>query len=299
MDPETNRETVVVEERRSPMGWIIAGVVVIVAVCVFAYADTHRQQQTISQLTTHESDMNSTISQLQNQLSDVTNKLNDVQAQQSAQATNQTAAAHAKTDPRWNKFQNQLKTQQQQLASEQDALNNEQTALTNAENSIDQTRSDLQGTIDANHTELSGSIAKTHDELVALEQRGERNYDEFDLKRGKNNRFYRVGPISLELRKADPKHKQYNLAMMVDDNQIQKKNVNLYEPIWIGDSQDSQPVQVVVNKIDKDHIHGYVSSAKYNSQAQVAPTSAPADQSMPQTPAASPGSAPESNPQSN
>jgi chromosome segregation ATPase len=303
MDPVQNHEPVVVEQRRSPLGWIIAGVIVIAAVCVFAYGDTHRQQQTISQLTAHESDMNSTISQLQNQLSDVTNKLNDVQAQESAQATNEAAAkaaaAHAKPDPRWNKVQNQLSTEQQQLASEQDALNNQQTALTNAQNSIDQTRSDLQGTIDANHSELSGSIARTHDELVALEQRGERNYDEFDLKRGKDNHFYRVGPISLALRKADTKHKQYNVAMVVDDNQIQKKNVDLYEPIWLRTSDDPQPIEIVVNKIDKDHIHGYVSSSKYNTQAQVTPTSAPANQPMPQTPAASPASAPTSNPQSN
>lgn len=304
MDVERDHETVVVEnEPRSHAGlWAAAAVIVVAAVCIFAYGDTHRQQQKISQLTAHESDMNSTIGQLQSQLSNVTNKMADMQAAQSAAAANaasQTAnAAHAKTDPRWNKFQGQLKTEQQQLASQQDALTSEQNAIASEESSLDQTRNDLQGSINANHDELSGSIAKTHDELVALEQRGERNYDEFDLKKGKNNRYYRVGPISLELRKSDPKHKHYDLAMMVDDNQMQKKNVNLYEPIWIGDSQDSQPVQVVVNKIDKDHIHGYVSSSKY-SQAQVTPTSAPANGPAPQTPEASPAPAPSSNPQSN
>ena len=51
--------------------------------------------------------------------------------------------------------------------------------------------------------------------------------------------------------------------MIVDDNELQKKNVNLYEPIWIHNESDSQPVQIVVNKIDKDHIHGYISAPKY------------------------------------
>ena len=38
----------------------------------------------------------------------------------------------------------------------------------------------------------------------------------------------------MALRKADLKHKSFNVAMMVDDNQLQKKNVNLYEPVWVN-----------------------------------------------------------------
>jgi len=295
MDSSEKKEVIVEREPNGHAGfWAAAAIVVVAIVCVFAYSETHRQQQTISQLTAHESDMNSTIDQLQTQLSDVNSKMNDMQA---AQATAAAEAAKANThtpskpDPRWGKVQNQLNAQQQQLASEQSALSDQQNAL-------NETRSDLEGTISANHDELSGSIAKTHDELVALEQRGERNYDEFDLTRGKNNRFYRAGPISLQLRKADPKHKHYDVALMVDDNQIQKKNVDLYEPIWLRDSNDGQPLEIVVNKIDKDHIHGYVSSQKY-AQGQVTPTSGPANTPAPQTPADSAAPAPQSNPQSN
>jgi hypothetical protein len=286
------------EVRRSHTAvWAAAIIVVLAVVCVFAFGDTHHQQQKVAQLTAHESDMNSTISQLRGQLSDMSAKLNDVQTEQSTAAANAAAqekaakAHHVAPDPRWNKFQGQLDSQAQQLSSEQ-------TAITSAQSSIDQTRSDLEGTINTNHDELSGSIAKTHDELVALEQRGERNYDEFDLKKGKNNRFYRVGPISIALRKADPKHKQYTIAMVVDDNQIQKKNVDLYEPISLRDSENPQPLEIVVNKIDKDHIHGYVSSPKY-SQAQMTPTSAPANEPATQTPATDSAPAPTSNPQSN
>ncbi|HEY6466804.1 MAG TPA: hypothetical protein VIY69_12475 [Candidatus Acidoferrales bacterium] len=287
------------EVGRSHTGiWAAAIIVALVIVCIFAFGDTHRQQQKITQLTAHESDMNSTISQLQGQLGDMSAKLNNVQAEQSAAAANAAAQEkaaktprHVAPDPRWNKVQGQLDSQAQQLTSEQSAIDN-------AQNSINQTRSDLEVTINSNHDELSGSIARTHDELVALEQRGERNYDEFDLKKGKNNRFYRVGPISIALRKADPKHKQYNIAMVIDDNQIQKKNVALYEPISLRDSDNAQPLEIVVNKIDKDHIHGYVSSPKY-SQAQMTPTSAPANGSATQTPATDSVPAPASNPQSN
>jgi hypothetical protein len=51
--------------------------------------------------------------------------------------------------------------------------------------------------------------------------------------------------------------------MIVDDNRLTKKNVNLYEPIWIHTENESQPVQVVVNRVDKNLVHGYVSAPKY------------------------------------
>ena len=51
--------------------------------------------------------------------------------------------------------------------------------------------------------------------------------------------------------------------MIVDDNRLSKKNVNLYEPIWIHTENDAQPVQVVVNRVEKNLVHGYVSAPKY------------------------------------
>jgi hypothetical protein len=51
--------------------------------------------------------------------------------------------------------------------------------------------------------------------------------------------------------------------MFVDDNQMQKKSVNLYEPVWINIEDRPQPVQLVVNQIGKDQIQGYISEPKY------------------------------------
>jgi hypothetical protein len=97
--------------------------------------------------------------------------------------------------------------------------------------------------------------------MVALAKRGERNYFEFD--RTKSKQFQRFGPLTMSLRKADTKHKNYDLEMIVDDNHLGKKKVNLYEPIWIHTDNDSQPVQIVVNRIEKNLVHGYVSAPKY------------------------------------
>jgi len=96
---------------------------------------------------------------------------------------------------------------------------------------------------------------------VALQRRGERNYYEFQLTKSKA--FERVGPLRLSLRKADTKHKRFDMNMMVDDNQLEKKSVNLYETVWLNLADRPQPLELVVNSISKDHISGYLSEPKY------------------------------------
>jgi uncharacterized protein YlxW (UPF0749 family) len=169
----------------------------------------------------------------------------------------------ATTDKRYAQLKAQLDDQQKQLKETQDEV---------AKN-----RADLEGTISSTRDELNGSIAKTHDELVALERRGERSYFEFDL--SKSKQYQRVGPLTLSLRKADTKHKNYDLAMIVDDNELNKKKVNLYEPIWIHTENGGQPLQVVVNRIDKNVVHGYVSAPKYKQSELAAMSSSGASSS--------------------
>ncbi len=108
---------------------------------------------------------------------------------------------------------------------------------------------------------MGGSIARTHDELVVLQKRGERNYAEFRLDRSKD--FQKVGTVSLGLRKADTKHKRYNLELIVDDVKLEKKNVSLYEPVYLTVSDRPQPMEVVVNQISRNEVRGYVSQPKY------------------------------------
>ena len=180
-----------------------------------------------------------------------------------------TAAARRKpvevNDPRVDRLQGQLADTQQELARQRDDLSKTRDDLNG---SIAQTRDalakshdDLAGQISSTRTDLSGSIAKTHDEVVALRKRGEQNIYEFQL--GKTKQFQRVGPLSVALRSTSTKHKTYDLAMIVEDNQLSKKHVNLYEPVWIRLSDRPQAVELVVNRVDKDHISGYLSEPKY------------------------------------
>ena len=122
--------------------------------------------------------------------------------------------------------------------------------------------------------DLQDSIAKTHEELVVLQKRGERNYFEFDLDKSKN--FHSTGPVGISLRKADTKHQYADLELLVDDRKLSKKHLNLYEPVVFYPTDERQPVELVINSITKNHIRGYISSAKYRpAELATAPAGAP------------------------
>ncbi len=300
--------------------WLVLAVVALLGIAVVTFAYGYHQQSMARQLTEQAATANAAVNQMQGQLNSVTAKLNDLTAtktppQASAAATQtsgdvssepaevastkspeaastSTSATSANSAPvkrhiakrrapavdkKYTQLQAQLAEQQKELKDTQDEV---------AKN-----RSDLEGTINSTRDDLNGSIAKTHDELVALEKRGERSYFEFDL--SKSKQFQRIGPLTLSLRKADTKHKSYDVAMIVDDNELQKKKVNLYEPIWIHTETDSQPVQIIVNHINKDTVHGYISAPKYKpselaafGSASVTPvsTKSPANTPNPQQP---------------
>lgn len=247
--------------------WLIGVAVALLIIAGIAFGYGYRQQLMVGHLTAQQSMADATIGQLQGQVSTMTAKLNDVAAaQQAAQQAAEQAAAEKKAaagkrgvavDKRYKQLQTQLQDQQKQLKETQDLV---------AKN-----RTDLEGNLNSTKDELNGSIARTHEELVALEKRGERSYFEFDLTKSKQ--FQRVGPLTLSLRRADTKHMNYDLSMVVDDNQLNKKRVNLYEPIWIHTESQGQPVQVVVNKISKNFVHGYISAPKYKA-AELAAASA-------------------------
>ena len=268
--------------------WLVVVAVVLLAVTGIAFAYGFHQHALVSQLTTQASTSNAQMNTLQSEVNTLTAKLNQLTTTTApAQVTpaaspestdtvppetpdttpapasapvkpaHKKAPVHKKAAPvesRYAKLQAQLDAQQKELKETQEAMAKDHTDL---QDSINSTRADLSSTRD----DLNGSIARTHDELVVLEKRGERAYFEFDL--SKSKQFQRVGPVTISLRKADTKHKTYDLAMVVDDNELNKKKVNLYEPIWIHAENEGQPVQIVVNRIDKDAIHGYISAPKY------------------------------------
>jgi len=168
-------------------------------------------------------------------------------------------ARHRADDPHWKAFQAQLDSTRKDIDSNRQ--------------DIDATRRDLAGA----RTELGDSIARTHEELVVLQRKGERSFYEFDLDKAKG--FHNAGPVGVRLRKSNDKHQYADLDLMVDDADLTKKHVNLLEPVVFYAAENGRPVELVINSIRKNHIHGYVSEPKYKNSDLVAAQSAttPAD----------------------
>jgi chromosome segregation ATPase len=131
---------------------------------------------------------------------------------------------------------------------------------------LDTTRDDLKMA----KSEMGTLIARNHDEIDQLRRLGERDYTEFTIT-GKN-RPQKIANVTLELKGVNEKHNQFNLAMTVEDKRFEKKNRAANEPIFFYLSGTHIPEEVVVNKIGKNTISGYVSIPKANAQGSEAAT---------------------------
>jgi len=255
-------------EKVAHKGMIAIGGVVVLGCALAGFA--YHEHESAQNLAAQNAQQAATLTATQHQIGDLSNKLNTMaardqereaqaaQAQQAALGGNghRPAAGHRADDPRFKKLQSQLDAQGK---------------------AIDDTRTDLQatqGNLDSTRTELTGSIAHTHDELVVLQKKGERNYAEFDL--SKQKEFKRAGIVELRLKKANGKHQFADLEMMVNDRNLSQKHVNLFQPVMFYMPDSPQPVEIVINDIGKDHIHGYVSSSKYR-QSELASMSNTSD----------------------
>jgi outer membrane murein-binding lipoprotein Lpp len=247
---------------------IAAGIAIVAAGLAVGYG-VH-QQTLNSDMRGQQEQMRTTVGQLQGQIDLLNGKLNKLSRAQQAAAA---AAARINSPAAKQPFSKLSTAEDKRLKEIQARMDEQQKQLKDTQDQVVKTRLDLEENLSATRDVLNGSIARTHEELVALQKRGERKYVEFSLSKSKN--FQRSGPLMLSLRKVDIKHNSFDLTMIVDDNELSKTKVNLYEPIWIHRVDDPQPVQVVVNRIDKDHVQGYVSAPKYRS-SELAPSRTPA-----------------------
>ena len=141
-----------------------------------------------------------------------------------------------------------------------DDLKNVDTKVGGVRTDLDTTREDLKMA----RSEMGTLIARNHDEIDQLRRLGEREYVEFTIA-GKN-KPQKVGNLTVELKGINEKRSQYSVAMTAEDRRIEKKNRNMNEPIFFYLSGTKIPEELVINKISKDTVSGYVSIPKANGQ---------------------------------
>jgi chromosome segregation ATPase len=148
-----------------------------------------------------------------------------------------------------------------------DDVKNVDTKVTKVSTDLDATREDLKMA----KSEMGTLIARNHDEIDQLRRLGERDYVEFTI--AGRNKPQKVGNVTVELKGVNQKKNQFSVAMTVEDKLFNKKNRALNEPIFFYTSGTHLPEELVINKVSKDQISGYVSIPKANAQAQSPATS--------------------------
>jgi hypothetical protein len=103
-------------------------------------------------------------------------------------------------------------------------------------------------------------IATTHDELEVLKHKGDRNYFEFTLTKGKQATH--VATVGLQLKNVDPKKSKFTIYVMADDKRIEKKDKTVNEPLQFYTGKDHNLYEVVVNTLDKKTVTGYLVTPK-------------------------------------
>jgi hypothetical protein len=221
----------------------------------YAIYEHRMAQSTMAQ----QAQMTAALSQASSQIDELNSKVNALASRPEPQPAPavETPVPHTAAATKRPAENLRLKKMQSQLDRQGKAIDEQGKAITDTRNGLESTRGDL----DSTRTELTGSIARTHEELMVLQKKGERNFYEFDITKSKQ--FQHEGPLGVRLRKANDKHQYADLDLMVEDRTLAQKHVNLFQPAMFFTPDSTQPVELVINSISKDHIHGYVSAPKF------------------------------------
>jgi hypothetical protein len=138
-------------------------------------------------------------------------------------------------------------------------VNGVKTEVATTKDGLEKTNGDLKRAI-GDMGVMSGLIATNGKDLQTLRELGERNYIEFTL--NKTQATKKFGDMVLTYKKADPKKNRFTVAVQADDKLVEKRDKTINEPVQVYVHESRQPFEIVVNKVNKDEIVGYVSTPK-------------------------------------
>jgi len=269
-------------ETHSAPAWQLPAIIVLGIVAVgglaFGYNASSKldstQQSVASQLKTQENSVQQDVSSLKDRLAQdekanadlqgdlkvVTDKLKITQGQLK-KARTEAAKLNSDTTEKLTALDTSVHSELATKATSDD-VKQVDTKVVGVRTDLDSTRDDLKMA----RSEMGTLIARNHDEIDQLRRLGERDYVEFTIA-GKN-KPQKVSNVTVELKGVNEKKNQYSVAMTVEDKRFDKKNRALNEPIFFYTSGTKIPEEVVINKVSKNSISGYVSVPKANTTAQ-------------------------------
>jgi len=147
------------------------------------------------------------------------------------------------------------KADQEQVGTLTQNVSATRTDLDSTRQLLDTTRADL----GMARSELGTLIARNHDDVETLRKMGERDYFEFTAEKGK---LAKVANMGLVLRKTNTKRHRFNINLLVDDMEVEKKDRTINEPVFFYLKGQKKFYELVVNKVDSKSVTGYISAPK-------------------------------------
>jgi hypothetical protein len=261
---------------RGVPGWVIAAVAVLGVVAIVGLVMAHnastqttevqqsfdtkvKAMQTdfagqIATLQQHEAQADTANAGLQSDLTVVTKRLRLTQSDLK-KARDEAETIRTEAQQKIDEVDANAKTQLATKASTDD--------VKGVDGKVEGVRTDLTGTqndLKMARSELGTLIARNHEDVEQLRRLGERDYIEFTI--DTKNKPQKVGAFVVELKGTNPSKKRYNVALVVDDSRIEKKNLPVDEPIFFHQGNDRRPLELVVNSVGKDKVTGYISVPK-------------------------------------
>jgi len=163
----------------------------------------------------------------------------------------------------------QVQTQTaQQIGAVSTDLSGTKTDLSATKQDLAATKAQLTSTIGDLGVQ-SGLIAHNEGEVQELQRLNQRNIFQFNIKKTKDPT--RVGPIQVKLESMDPKRNKYTIMVTADDRATEKKDKTAEEPVQFYVKGATQPYEIVVFDVSKDHIAGYLSTPKEGGTSAASP----------------------------
>ncbi|MBN2243393.1 MAG: hypothetical protein JW793_11960 [Acidobacteria bacterium] len=137
------------------------------------------------------------------------------------------------------------------------------TDVVGVKNDLEQTKAELanaQSKLASMGETFEAAIAKNSTELAQLRLKGERDYYEFDFP--KKKQIVKVEDIRLVLTDTDYKKGKYNMKILVDDTEIEKKDLLINEPVQFLVGPKRVRYEVVINWVEKNKAGGYLAVPK-------------------------------------
>jgi hypothetical protein len=165
-------------------------------------------------------------------------------------------------------LQDQQRAQTEQLKQELDQKADQQqvgaltqdVSLTKTDlNTTKQAVSTLAADLGMARSEMGTLIARNHDDIEYLRKLGDRDYFEFILTR---NQPAKVAGVGLTLKKTNLKRYRFNVAMLADDIEVERKDCTINAPVYFYVNGSKKPYELVVNRVESSQVKGYISTPK-------------------------------------